>query len=194
MANDAHSGDDAAHDVATTAGGHADAAGHAPEAAGMPQLDFATFPNQIFWLAVTLVVIYLVLTKVALPRIATVLSDRQGTITGDISAAEELKAKAHEAEEAYLKALADARAEAARIAAETKAEVQSELDVAIAHADAEIAAQTAESAKAIAVIRDGAKDSVIAVAKDTAKEIAAALGTKADAATIKAAVTARMKG
>lgn len=196
MANDAHSGTtEAAHEIAKLANEHAiGEAAHVAESAGMPQLDFATFPNQIFWLAVTLVVIYLVLTKVALPRIATVLSDRQGTITGDIAAAEELKAKAHEAEEAYLKALADARAEAARIAVETKAEVQGELDLAIAKADAEIAAQTAESAKAIAVIRDGAKDSVIAVAKDAAKDIVSAFGTKADAATLKAAVTARMKG
>ncbi|WP_380056712.1 F0F1 ATP synthase subunit B' [Falsihalocynthiibacter sp. SS001] len=191
MANDAHSGADAAHDVANHA--H-DAGGHAAEAAGMPQLDFATFPNQIFWLAVTLVVIYLVLTKVALPRIASVLSERQGTITGDIAAAEELKQKAHEAEQAYLKALADARVEAARIVAEAKAEIQNDLDIAIAKADAEIAVQSAESEKAIAAIRDGAMESVKAVSKDTAKEIVAALGGKADAKTITAAVTARMKG
>ena len=39
--------------------GTANAAESAP---GMPQLDFSTFPNQIFWLIVTLVVLYLVLT------------------------------------------------------------------------------------------------------------------------------------
>ncbi len=54
------------------------AAEGAEQAAGMPQLDFATFPNQIFWLVVTLVVIYLILNKVALPRIASVLADRAG--------------------------------------------------------------------------------------------------------------------
>ena len=37
--------------------------------AGMPQLDFSTFPNQIFWLVVTLLVIYFVLSRVALPRL-----------------------------------------------------------------------------------------------------------------------------
>ena len=46
------------------------AAEGAAEAAGMPQLDFSTFPNQMFWLVVTLVIIYLVLSRVALPRIA----------------------------------------------------------------------------------------------------------------------------
>ena len=57
--------------------------------------------------------IYFVLSRIALPRIAAVLAERQGTITNDIAAAEELKAKAVEAEEAYNKALADAKAEAA---------------------------------------------------------------------------------
>ena len=80
-------------------------AGKAAESAGMPQLDLTTFPNQIFWLAVTLVIIYLVLNRVALPRIAAVLAERQGTITNDLAAAEELKQKAVEAEEAYNKAL-----------------------------------------------------------------------------------------
>jgi F-type H+-transporting ATPase subunit b len=61
-------------------------------------------------------------------------------------------------------------------------------------ADAEIAAQTAESEKAIAEINAGADAAVKAVAKDTAKEIVAALGGKADAKTITAAITARMKG
>ncbi|MDB4198503.1 F0F1 ATP synthase subunit B', partial [Ascidiaceihabitans sp.] len=61
---------------------------------GMPQLDFSTWGNQIFWLVITLVVIYLILSRVALPRIASVLAERQGTITNDIAAAEDLKAKA----------------------------------------------------------------------------------------------------
>ena len=86
-----------------------EAAGHAAEKVGMPQLDFATFPNQIFWLVVTLVIIYFVLKTIALPRISSVLSERQGTITNDISAAEDLKQQAVEAEEAYNQALADAR-------------------------------------------------------------------------------------
>ena len=169
---------------------------HGAEAsgAGMPQLDFSTFPNQIFWLLVTLVVIYFILSRVALPRIASVLAERQGTITNDIAAAEELKARAQEAEAAYDKALVDARAEAAKIVDNAKAEIQAELNVEMQKADAEIAAQTAESEKAIAEIQAGAADAVKAVAKDTPKEIVAALGGKADARSITAAVTARMKG
>lgn len=175
----------------TTEGAHGAEA--ATEAAGMPQLEFSTFPNQIFWLVVTLVVIYWVLSRIALPRIASVLAERRGAITGDISAAEELRNKAAEAEADYERALAEARAEANRIVEEARAEIRAELDVELERADAEIAAQTAESEAAIAEIRAGALESVKVVAGDTAKEIVAALGIKADARTVTAAVNARMK-
>lgn len=171
-----------------------DAAHGAAEAAGMPQLDFSTFGNQIFWLVVTLVVIYFVLSKIALPRIEAVLQARQTRITNYLTTAEELKLKAVEAEAAYNQALADARTEANKIVAEARAEIQAEVDVAAAKADAQIAAKAAESEAVIAEVRASATDSIKAVAKDTAKEILGALGQKADAKTVTAAVTARMKG
>ncbi|MEX0286320.1 MAG: F0F1 ATP synthase subunit B' [Paracoccaceae bacterium] len=183
MATETHNATDGAVDA------HA-----AAEAGGMPQLDFSTFPNQIFWLVVTLVVIYLILSRVALPRIAGILAERQGTITNDLAEAENLKARAVEAEDAYNQALADARTEAHRIAAEAKAEIQAELNSAIEKADAEIAAKAAESEKAIAEIRAGAVESIREVANDTAAEIVGALGGSADAGAVSGAVEARMKG
>ena len=176
---------DAAHSAADAAHG---------SAPGMPQLDFSTFGNQIFWLAIALVALYLILSRVALPRIAAVLAERQGTITNDLAAAEELKAKAVEAEDAYNKALAEARAEAQRIAAETRAEIQVGLDEAIAKADEQISAKTAESEKAIGEIKAGALESVKVVAADTAEALVTALGGKADAKAVAAAVADRMKG
>ena len=161
---------------------------------GLPQLDVTTFGNQIFWLVVTLVVIYLILSKIALPRIAAVLAERQGTITNDIAAAEELKQKAAEAEAAYEKALADARAEAGRIAAEAKAEMQAEVAEAMKKADAEIAARTAESEARIEEIRAGAVAAIRSVAQDTAKEVVSAFGLDVDESAINTAVDDRVKG
>ncbi|MEV8466233.1 F0F1 ATP synthase subunit B' [Fluviibacterium sp. DFM31] len=183
MADTKHVAADAAH------GG-----GHAAEAAGMPQLEFAHFPNQIFWLIIALGAIYLILSRVALPRIAAILADRQGTITNDIAAAEELKLKAQEAETAYQKALADARAESARITAEARAAIQADLDDAIAKADAEISAKTADSEARIGEIRAGAVESVELVAKDTAAALVAALGGTSDDDAVNAAVSAQLKG
>lgn len=169
-------------------------AGETVEKSGMPQLDFSTYPNQIFWLLVTLVVIYLILTRVALPRIAEVLAERAGTITNDLSAAEELKQKAVAAEKAYNDALARARTEAARIVADAKSSIQKDLNAAIAKADAEIAAKAAESEKRIAEIEAGAVDAVAQVAKDTTGAVIAAMGGVADPDAILQALSARLKG
>lgn len=174
--------------------GAADAAHGGAEAAGMPQLEFSTFPNQIFWLVVTLVAIYLILTKVALPRIEAVLAERSGTITNDIASAEEMKLKASEAEAAYNQALADARAEAQKIIAEARAGIQAELDAATAKADAQISAKAAESEKRITEIRQGALAAIKEVATDVTQDIVVALGGKADAKAVASAVAARMKG
>ena len=173
----------------------AGAAAHGAEAsAGMPQLDITTWSNQIFWLLVALVVIYFVLSRVALPKIGAVLAERSSTITNNLAAAEELKAKAVEAEKAYNEALAKARAEAQAIVAQTKAAIKAELDAATAEADAQISAKSAESEKRIAEIRAGAVQSVTEVARDTTEALVAALGGRTDAASVQAAVSARMKG
>ena len=163
-------------------------------AIGMPQLCFDWWPNQIFWLILTLLAIYFVLSRIALPRIASVLAERQGTITNDLAAAEDLKRKAEAAEAAYEKALADARAEAQRIAQATRDEIKADLNDAIAKADAEIAAKTAESEREIAQIRAEAMTHVEAVAKDTAQAIVRALGGQADDAAVAAAVDSQLKG
>lgn len=174
----------------------ADAAGHAAEVAGsggLPQLDPASYSNQFFWLVIALIALYLILSRVALPRIASVLAERTGTITNDIAAAENFKQQAADAEAAYHKALDDARAEANKVVEATRAEIQKDLDVAIAKADAEIAARTVESEARIAEIRENAADAVKSVAKDTTKEILGSFGVSADANAVTAAVTARLK-
>lgn len=142
-----------------------DAADHA---GGLPQLNFETWPSQVFWLIVALVVLYYLMSKIALPRIASVLEERADAIASDLDRAEEMKRKAEEAEQAYKQALADARGKAQSIAAETRAEIQAEIDEAMAEADADISARTAESETRIAEIRDSAIQSVRQVAEETA--------------------------
>lgn len=171
-----------------------EAAAEAGQSAGMPQLNFETWPNQIFWLLVALVIIWFVVAKIAIPRIGGILAERNGTIGKDLAAAEELKAKAKAAEGAYTAALENARVEAAKIIAATKAEIQTVLDKATAEADAQIAAKAAESEKRIAEIRAGAEVAVADVARDTAGALVQALGGQAEASVIEAAVSARVKG
>ena len=127
---------------------------------GMPQLDFSTFPNQIFWLLVTLVILYVLLSRVALPRIGGVLAQRKGAITADLRAADEAKQKAVDAERAYNDALSRARSEAGKIVAEAQGDIQKDLAAETVKADAEIAIKVAQAATALDEIRAGAADAL----------------------------------
>jgi F-type H+-transporting ATPase subunit b len=169
---------------------HGEAAAHG---SGLPQLNIETFPSQIFWLIVAFLVLYWLMSKVALPRIASVLEERADAIAGDLDRAEELKRKAEEAEAAYRQALADARAKAQAIAAETRAEIQKEVDAATARADAEISARTAEGEKRIAEIRESAIASVREVAEETAVAVVErVMPGVADEPAVRQAVQARL--
>ena len=169
------------------------ATGDAAGKGGLPQLDFSTFPSQIFWLIVAIVALFYLMSKIALPRIASVLEERADAIANDLDRAEELKRKAEEAEAAYEQALADARASALAIAAETREEIQKEVDAAMATADAEIAARTAEGEARIAEIRDSAMQAVQEVAEETAVAVVdAVMPGIAEANAVKAAVQQRL--
>jgi len=153
---------------------------------GMPQLDPAFMGNLIFWFIVTILAIYFIMSRIAIPRISSTLEERASAISRDIEQAANLKQQAEDAEAQYNAALANARAEA---------EIQGELDIAIQKADAEIAARSAESEARIEEIRASASDAVKKVAKDTASEIIkSVMPGAADAKSITAAITAQLKG
>jgi F-type H+-transporting ATPase subunit b len=78
----------------------------------MPQLDLATFPPQLIWLAITFIVLYMVMRAVGLPRVGDVIAARRARIEGDLEKAGQLKNETEAVIAAYEKALAEARAQA----------------------------------------------------------------------------------
>ncbi|HEU0156849.1 MAG TPA: F0F1 ATP synthase subunit B' [Stellaceae bacterium] len=140
----------------------------------MPQLDFSTYPTQLLWLAVTFVVLYLLMSTLALPRIGRVIAARRSSIDSDLSRAAALKSEAEAVNAAYENALAGARAQAQteikattdRLAAEA-AERQQRLGE-------ELAQQLAAAERQIAA----AKDSALAEIRGIAVEVAATLSAK----------------
>lgn len=166
----------------------------AHEEGPIPLLQPAYFDNLIFWAVLALIAIYLIVSRIAVPRIGGIIAQREGTIGSDLAAAESFRTQAREAQGAYDKALAEARAEANRIAQETRAAIQAELDVALAQADAQIDARAAQGARAVAEIQAQAQASVGAVARDVAREILQVLGAQADEAAVDRAVAQRTGG
>lgn len=162
---------------------------------GMPQLDFSSYPSQIFWLVVSLVVLFFFMKAIALPRIAGGIEERADAIEDDLDRAAEFRKKAEEAEAAYEQALADARAKAQEIAQATRDDIQKDVDAAVAKADAEITARAAEGEKRIGEIRASALQAVEDVANETAEAVIGAVAPDmADAKAVKAAVASALKG
>ena len=168
--------------------------GHTTETTGhetghkgpFPPMDTTTFPSQIFWLVIFFGLLYLLMSKVALPKMGAVLEKRANTIHGDLAKANALKDQTQAAVQAYEKALADARAKAQAIAAETRAKMTAEMDAERAALEKTLAAKSADAESKIAAAKAAAMKDVGKVAADTAAEIVAELTgspvNKADAA------------
>jgi len=179
----------------TTAAGSvlAAAAEHGGEHAsgGLPQLNPATFPTQIFWLALTFAALYYLMAKKALPRVAEVLEERQDRISRDLSKAASLKEEAEATLATVEKALAEARVEAQGVIAQTVAEIDAANQARQAALTADITERLRTAEARIQAAKDEALANVRSAAADIARDVAVKLGaTDVDSAAADAAVGA----
>ncbi len=93
----------------------------------MPQLDLTWFPAQIFWMAITFGLLFLLMWRLALPRVSNVLQTRQSQIQNDITRAEALKAEAEEMNARVDSAMEKARKEAQEILRQARSEIEADL-------------------------------------------------------------------
>ena len=156
---------------------HATTTQPAPDKAsgGFPPFDQTTFPSQIFWLVITFAFLFVVMWRVAGPRINGVITTRRDKINGDIAVAQKYRGNAEAASAAYQTALAGARARANTLAEENRKHVADEIDKAKADADAKAHAATAEAESRIQAMRVQARASVTEAAQDAAINIVARL-------------------
>lgn len=156
----------------------------------MPQLVIEDFLPQLVWLAITFTALYVVMARIALPRIGGVIEDRRDKIADDLEAADRFKRDAEDALTAYEESLADARAKALAIAGETRAKVTAENDAEKAKVEADLEKQIADAEGRIAQTRNDAMANVSTVAKDITAALTAELGVSASDAQVDAAVGA----
>ena len=155
----------------------------------MPQLDFSTFSPQLIWLVITFLGLYLLMSRVALPRIGGVIEQRQSKIADDIDAAQSLKNETDKAIAAYEQALAEARAKAHTIAQETRDALNAEVVAERAKVDAEIAEKVTKAERTIAATKAAAMKDVRSIAGDVAGDIVSQLtGSKMTKAAVTKAV------
>jgi F-type H+-transporting ATPase subunit b len=136
-----------------------------------PPFNPSTFASQLVWLVITFALLYVMMSKVALPRIGALIEDRQKRIADDLANAEKLKAESEEAIVAYEKALADARARAQTIANETRDRQAVALETQRKQLEQRLNAKLADAEKTIAVNKQAAMTNVRGIAVEAAKAI-----------------------
>jgi len=160
----------------------------------MPQLNPLDWAPQIIWLVITFSILYVLMKRVALPRIGSVIEARHARIAGDIEAADKLRRETQEAIAAYEQALAEAKARAQAIAQEANNKLKAEMAAERAALDRDLAARSAEAEKRIDRAKISALKDVNQVVSETAAEIVRTLiGVAPSKPEVSAAVAAVRK-
>jgi len=137
----------------------------------MPQLDPSTFVPQLFWLAVTFLVLYLLMKHFALPKLGAVIETRQSRVDGDLARASALKSEAETVLAAYQQALAAARSEAQATLRQTSEQLAAEATERQRQLAANLADQIEEAERRIAAAKDEALSGVRVIAVDVGRAI-----------------------
>ena len=176
-------------DTHATTEAHGDA-GHSDV---FPPFDPATFPSQLLWLAITFGALYLLMSKLALPRIGGILENRKTLIDTDLAAADADRQKTDAAIAAYERALAEAKAKAQGIANQTREAIQADLSAKRSAAEADLTAKVSAAEARIAQTKAEALTHVDEIAAETAQAVVGQLVGDVPPASVRAAV-AKVKG
>jgi F-type H+-transporting ATPase subunit b len=161
---------------------------------GFPPFQSQHFPSQLLWLAVSFVLLYALMSRIALPRIGGILADRSKRISDDLAAAESLKEKSNAAHAAYEKSLAEARGRAQSIASSTREQQAAEAGAAQKQLEAKLHERLTAAEQSIASTRTTAMGNVRSIATETAATIVERLiGTTPASQDVAAAVSEALK-
>lgn len=143
----------------------------APSKAPFPPFQPETFASQLFWLAIAFVLLYVIMSKLAVPRIGGIIAARQGRIEDDLAQAERRRKEADAALAAYEQSLADARNRAQGVANETRDRLNAQAEKARHELEAKLNAKLADAEKTIAATRVAAMANVHGIAAEAAAAI-----------------------
>ena len=172
---------------------HAETEAHGGEHGAFPPFDPATFGSQLFWLVICFGLLYFLMSRLALPRIGSILEERDNRIASDLAAAGRMKEETDAAIAAYEQALAEARKNAHGIAQTARDQAKAEIEAHRARVEAELQ-QRLEAAEArIGAVKARALTEVDAIAIDAAEVIVEVLlGPRASVTELALAVRAAM--
>ena len=163
--------------------------------APFPPFQKDTFASQLVSLLVAFVALYLIVSRIALPRVGSLLDERQNKIEGDLATAQKLRDESDAALKAYESELASARSRAQAIGAETREKLNAASEAERKTLEQRLSVKLAEAEKTIAATREAAMSNVRSIASDAAIAIVQRLtGVAPDRRAANKAVDATLKG
>jgi F-type H+-transporting ATPase subunit b len=178
-----------------TKGATAHTAADGGHKAPFPPFQKDTFASQLVSLLVAFVALYLIVSRIALPRVGSLLDERQNAIEGDLAAAQKLKDESDSALKAYESELAAARSRAQAIGAETREKLNAAAEAQRKTLEDQLSVKLADAEKTIAATREAAMRNVRGIAAEAATAIVQRLtGLAPDGKTVDSAVDASLKG
>jgi F-type H+-transporting ATPase subunit b len=185
--------------VAESHGGAKGATAHTEAEGGhkapFPPFQKDTFASQLVSLVIAFVALYLIVSRIALPRVGKTIDDRQNAIDRDLADAQKLKDESDSALRAYESELAAARSRAQAIGAETREKLSAASEAERKKLEERLSLKLADAEKTIASTRATAMRNVRGIAADAAAAIVQRLtGIAPDGTSVNRAVDASLKG
>ena len=135
----------------------------------MPQMEFADYMPQVVWLVITFATLYVLMAKLALPRITDILETRQRHLEHDLELSEKLRDEAQATLAEYDAAIVSARAETESLLAKARESIQTETQERIAELNGRLESEIRESDARIRHAMSQAMDELMIVAGNTAR-------------------------
>ena len=135
----------------------------------MPQMEFADYMPQVVWLVITFATLYVLMAKLALPRITDILETRQRHLEHDLELSEKLRDEAQATLAEYDAAIVSARAETESLLAKARESIQTETQERIAELNGRLESEIRESDARIRHAMSQAMDELVVVAGNSAR-------------------------
>ena len=163
----------------------------------MPQINQLPdiFFSQLFWLLVVFGIIYFWIGRGMVPKIQSVVEDRDRKIADDLAAAQRAREQAEAAEEAYRERIDASRSEALKLAQEAKHQAALDTEKKLKAVDAKIGKKVADAEAKIRDAAEAARRELEPVAAEAASQLVSKLtGQKVAAKDAEPAVKAVLHG
>jgi F-type H+-transporting ATPase subunit b len=154
-----------------------------------PPFDSSNFASTLIWLVISFGLLYLLMSKLALPRVESILKARADKIATDLQDAHAAREKSEKAAAEQDRKIADARAKAQAVAQQTQAKINAESDEKRHALETDLNAKLADVEKQIVATKAKAMANVGSIAAEAAAAVVERItGKPADPQAVAAAV------